>query len=109
MHVHFKKTLLFEKERLSLKELRVALNSKELNERFDVKKSNSGNGLVTKGRSSNRENGRKFRGRSKSKTHDGKVVSSFICYHRKKKGQTRKYFPLRKKGENNDKPFKFDW
>jgi len=68
------------------------LNSKKLNEKFDVKISNSEDGLVAKGRPSNHKKGGNVRWIYKYKTRDGNVVKSFRCYHCKKEGHTRKYF-----------------
>jgi len=62
-----------------LRRFRLLLNSKELNERFDVKTSNFGVGLVAKGRLSNHKNGGKIRWRFKFKTHGRKVLNSFKC------------------------------
>jgi len=52
-HDYFKETFLYMRESLSQGEVQDALNSKVLNDTFDVKTSNSKDDLVTKGRSSN--------------------------------------------------------
>ena len=70
-----------------------------------MKKSNYTYVLVTKGRSSNRENGGKTKCQSKSKTRGRKVVNSFRCYHCRKKGHTTKYCHLKHMFGNTNKPF----
>jgi len=89
---------MYGRESFSLEEVQTALNSKNLNKRFDVKTSNLGDGLIPKGRSSNCENGGNVRWKSKSKTRGVNIVNYFRCYHCKKEDHTRKYCPLRKRG-----------
>lgn len=69
-----------------------------------MKTSNSGDGPIAKGKLSTHENGGKARCKSKSKTRDGKVVNSFICYHCNKECHIRKYFPLRQRSGTIDRP-----
>ncbi|KHN39924.1 Retrovirus-related Pol polyprotein from transposon TNT 1-94, partial [Glycine soja] len=47
---HFKRTLLLGRDSISLDEVQVALNSKELNERKEKKSSTSGEGLTARGK-----------------------------------------------------------
>lgn len=48
--MHFKETLLFGRDSLSLEEVQTALNSKELNERKDLKASSMGEGKISQER-----------------------------------------------------------
>jgi len=72
-----------------------------LNEKFDIKASNTGDGLITRGRLSNCDNEGEVRWRLKSKIRDGKVVNIYKCYQYKKEGYTRKYFPRMQKRVGN--------
>ena len=49
-HVHFKETLLYGRETLTLKDVQSALYSKDLNERKEHKPSTVGEGLAVKGK-----------------------------------------------------------
>ena len=53
---HFKETLLFGRDYVSLDEVQAALNSKELNERKEKKSSTSGEGLTARGKTFKKEN-----------------------------------------------------
>ena len=55
-HVYFKESLMFGRDSLSLEEVQATLNSKELNERKDLKASSMREGLVVKGKSHKKEN-----------------------------------------------------
>ena len=52
---HFKETLLYGRESLSLDEVQSALNSRELNERNETKSADQGEGLIVRGRQSKKE------------------------------------------------------
>ncbi|RZB80703.1 Retrovirus-related Pol polyprotein from transposon TNT 1-94 [Glycine soja] len=103
---HFKETLLFGRDSVSLDEVQAALNSKELNERKEKKSSTSGEGLTARGKTFKKDS--KF-DKKKQKLENQKNGEENIfkirCYHCKKEGHTRKVCPERQKngGSNNRK------
>ncbi|KAJ9680267.1 hypothetical protein PVL29_019547 [Vitis rotundifolia] len=67
---HFVDTMMHARDTLSIKDVRVALNSKELKKRSKSKKGDSSEGLVARRRIGKKNNNRKSRSRSKSKLRE---------------------------------------
>ena len=99
---HFKETLLYGRDSLTLVEVQSALNSKELNERNEQRPSVHGEGLTVHGRQYKKDDKTEGK-RSKSQTRFGSNVLNIRCYHCKREGHTRRFCPNRQKGNKQDR------
>ena len=97
-HSHFKETLLFGREFVSLDEVQDALNSKELDKRKENKFSTLGERLKTRGKTFKKDSkSDKNKQKPENQKNGGGSVFITKCYHYKKEGHTRKFFPERQK------------
>ena len=91
---HFVDIMMYGRGTLFIKDVRVALNSRELKKMvFKSRKYDSGEGLVARGRTRKKNNGRRGRSRSKSRGNNK-------CFKCKKEGHYVKNRPDRKGKEN---------
>jgi len=81
---------------LSLKEVQATLSYKELNEKFEVKVFDVGDGLVARSKSSTNDN---KGGRRRSK--NDRNASSIRYYHYKKEEHIRRFCPERQRKATN--------
>ena len=91
---HFKETLLYGRDSLTLVEVQSTLNSKELNERNEQRLSVHGEGFTIRG-SQYKKDDKIERKRSKSQTRSRSNVPNIRCYHCKREGHTRRFCPDR--------------
>ena len=82
-YVNFKDTLLYGRESLTLDEVQIALNSKELNHKSEEKNNIMAEGLNVRGRAKKCD----FRPRSKLRS---KSKVKIKCYHYHKEGHIRR-------------------
>lgn len=77
---HFKDTMLYGKESISLDDVQSTLNSKELNQRSDSKMQGNAEGLYSRGRSEKKDGSKSQKGKSRSKSRsNGK--KNIRCYY----------------------------
>ena len=89
----FMDTTMHARDTLSIKDVRVALNSNELKKMvFESREDDLGEGLVARERTRKKNNSRKGCSRSKSKGNNK-------CFKSKKEGHYVKYSPYRKRRE----------
>nr|KYP53379.1 Retrovirus-related Pol polyprotein from transposon TNT 1-94 [Cajanus cajan] len=93
---HFKETMLFGRDSVSIDEVQAAINSKELNERKEKKPTVNGEGLTAKGKTSKKySKPDKKKPKSEKQKDGGESTFTIRCYHCKKEGHTRKVCPER--------------
>ena len=92
---HFVDIMMYGRDTLSIKDVRAALNLRELKKRvFESREEDSGEGLVARVRTRKKNNGRKGQSKLKSKGNNK-------CFKHEKEGHYVKNYPDRKGKEKN--------